>query len=112
MKDDYGLDATYSYDDDEEWGDDEAAWNAEEEPEEEPTDAKDESSAYLEFLNEEVSCLRPGNIESVTIDTSQRPKSSVILRSKNPTMRDLERIVFCSSPLWTSSSHIRFSARV
>lgn len=64
MKDDYGLDATYSYDDDEEWGDDEAAWNAEEEPEEEPTDAKDESSAYLEFLNEEVSRSRPIDVES------------------------------------------------
>lgn len=55
MKDDYGLDANYSYDDEEEWGDDEAAWTAEEEPEEEPTDAKDESTAYLEFLNEEAS---------------------------------------------------------
>lgn len=55
MKDDYGLDANYTYDDDEEWGDDEAAWTAEEEQEEEATDAKDESSAYLEFLNEEAS---------------------------------------------------------
>lgn len=55
MKDDYGLDANYSYDEDEEWGDDEAAWAAEEEQEEESTDAKDESSAYLEFLNEEAS---------------------------------------------------------
>lgn len=55
MKDDYGLDGNYTYDDDEEWGDDEAAWNAEDELEEESGDAKDESSAYLEFLNEEVS---------------------------------------------------------
>ena len=54
MKDDYGLDATYSYDEEEEWGDDEAAWAAEDELEDEPADAKDESSAYLEFLNEEV----------------------------------------------------------
>lgn len=68
MKDDYGLDGTYSYDDDEEWGDDEAAWNAEEEVEEEPTDAKDESSAYLEFLNEEVSDCRPLNVCRATID--------------------------------------------
>lgn len=56
MKDDYGLDGNYTYDDDDEWGDDEAAWTAEEELEEEVIDAKDESSAYLEFLNEEVSC--------------------------------------------------------
>lgn len=55
MKDDYGLDANYTYEDDDEWGDDEAAWTAEEEQEEEATDAKDESSAYLEFLNEEAS---------------------------------------------------------
>lgn len=55
MKDDYGLDANYAYDEEEEWGDDEAAWAAEEEQEEEATDAKDESSAYLEFLNEEAS---------------------------------------------------------
>lgn len=55
MKDDYGLDASYSYDDDEEWGDDEAAWAAEDELEEDDTgDAKDESTAYLEFLSEEV----------------------------------------------------------
>lgn len=59
MKDDYGLDASYSYDDDEEWGDDEAAWAAEDELEEEETgDAKDESTAYLEFLNEEASPFR------------------------------------------------------
>lgn len=55
MKDDYNLDANYSYEDEDEWGDDEAAWTAEEEQEEEATDAKDESSAYLEFLNEEAS---------------------------------------------------------
>ncbi|KAJ4417195.1 Nonsense-mediated mRNA decay protein 5 [Gnomoniopsis sp. IMI 355080] len=53
MKDDYGLDANYTYDEDEEWGDDEADWAGDEEQEEEATDAKDESSAYLEFLNEE-----------------------------------------------------------
>lgn len=57
MKDDYGLDANYSYEDDDEWGDDEAAWTAEEEQEDEAADAKDESSAYLEFLNEEASSL-------------------------------------------------------
>lgn len=61
MKDDYGLDANYAYDDEEEWGDDEAAWAAEDEQEEEPTDAKDESTAYLEFLNEEASLPRDGD---------------------------------------------------
>ena len=58
MKDDFQLEAgSYDYDDDDEWGEDESTWNAEENPqeEEEPTDVKDESTAYLEFLNEEVS---------------------------------------------------------
>lgn len=58
MKDDYALDATYSYDDDDEWGDDEAAWTGEEEQDEETADAQDESSAYLEFLHEEASLDR------------------------------------------------------
>lgn len=62
MKDDYGLEANYTYEDDEEWGDDETDWAGDEEQEEEATDAKDESSAYLEFLNEEVSLLYPGSV--------------------------------------------------
>lgn len=56
LKDDYPLDdsAYDDEDDEEEWAGDEAAWN--EEVEEEPeSDAKDGHSAYLEFLNEEVS---------------------------------------------------------
>lgn len=55
MKDDYGLDASYSYDEDEEWGDDDAAWAVEDEQEDDTGDVKDESTAYLEFLSEEVS---------------------------------------------------------
>lgn len=57
MKDDYQFDSgNYGYDDDDdEWGDDEATWAAEDDAEEEEqSDAKDESTAYLEFLNEEV----------------------------------------------------------
>jgi hypothetical protein len=57
LKDDFQFDSgTYGYDEsEEEWNDEEANWN-EAETEEEPTgDAKDESTAYLEFLNEEVS---------------------------------------------------------
>jgi len=44
----------YGDDDDDEWGGDDSAWTEEAEPEDE-ADGKDESSAYLEFLNEEVS---------------------------------------------------------
>ncbi len=55
LKDDYPLDGeTYDDDEDDEWAGDDTAWNDENEPEDE-TDAKDESTAYLEFLNEEVS---------------------------------------------------------
>jgi hypothetical protein len=58
LKDDFTLENTnYGYDDeDDDWGEDESNWNAEDEAEvEEATDVKDESTAYLEFLNEEVS---------------------------------------------------------
>jgi hypothetical protein len=54
LKDDFPLEGS-AYDDDDdddEWAGDDNAWTEEEEPEEEQ-DAKDESSAYLEFLNEE-----------------------------------------------------------
>ena len=56
---DYAHD--YEEDEDEEWEQD-ADWNNETE---EPEDVKDESAAYLEFLNEEVN--------------SQPPRYSVIL---------------------------------
>ena len=53
LKDDFPLDGSaYDDDDEEDWAGDDTAWNEENEPEEE-TDAKDESTAYLEFLNEE-----------------------------------------------------------
>jgi hypothetical protein len=53
LKDDYPLDGSAydDEDDEEEWAGDDSTWNDEAEPEEE-TD-KDESTAYLEFLNEE-----------------------------------------------------------
>lgn len=56
LKDDFHLDSgTYGYEDeDEEWNGDDGNWNEELEEEEETGDAKDESTAYLEFLNEEV----------------------------------------------------------
>ncbi|KAI1328186.1 importin-beta domain-containing protein [Xylariaceae sp. FL0255] len=54
LKDDFTFGAdSYDYDDDDEWAEDDTNWNAEEAPEEEQTDARDESTAYLEFLNEE-----------------------------------------------------------
>jgi hypothetical protein len=53
LKDDYPLDGSaYDDEEDEEWAGDDTTWNDEAEPDEE-NDAKDESTAYLEFLNEE-----------------------------------------------------------
>jgi len=59
LRDDFTFDAgTYDYEDDGEWNDEEAAkWTEEEAPEEEVKDARDESTAYIEFLNEEASLL-------------------------------------------------------
>lgn len=107
MKDDYGLDANYSYDDEEEWGDDEAAWAAEDEQEEEPTDAKDESTAYLEFLNEEVRFPCTSDAR-VLANNNDRHRSLVTLRSKIQMMNS-GSIACCSSLLSTSSSLTRFS---
>ncbi|ROT41635.1 importin-beta domain-containing protein [Sodiomyces alkalinus F11] len=53
LRDDYHFDSTYDYGEEDEWGDDEANWNAEDDAEEENPETRDESTAYLEFLNEE-----------------------------------------------------------
>lgn len=55
LKDDFHLEQSYDdYEDEDEWGEEETTWQAEEEPETEKTEVRDESTAYLEFLNEEV----------------------------------------------------------
>jgi importin-7 len=54
LKDDFTFEAgSYDYEDEDEWAEDDTNWQAEEEPEQETADARDESTAYLEFLNEE-----------------------------------------------------------
>ncbi|KAF3015810.1 hypothetical protein E8E14_000642 [Neopestalotiopsis sp. 37M] len=54
LKDDYTYDAgSYDYDDEDEWAEEDSNWQTEEKPEEEPQEGRDESTAYLEFLNEE-----------------------------------------------------------
>ncbi|RDW66942.1 ARM repeat-containing protein [Coleophoma crateriformis] len=71
LKDDYQHDPDGYDDDDEEdeWAGDDNAWTEEAEAEDE-TDGKDESSAYLEFLNEEASKLAQkfGNLEGEDSD--------------------------------------------
>jgi hypothetical protein len=54
LKDDYTYDAgSYDYDDEDEWAEEDTNWQLEEKAEEEPQESRDESTAYLEFLNEE-----------------------------------------------------------
>ena len=56
LKDDFQFDSgTYGYEEsDDEWDDDDANWTGGDNDAEPVTEAKDESTAYLEFLNEEV----------------------------------------------------------
>jgi hypothetical protein len=63
LKDDYPLEGS-TYDDedeDDEWAGDDTTWPDEDGADDE-TDGKDESSAYLEFLNEEVSFETPASL--------------------------------------------------
>ncbi|KAI1379715.1 ARM repeat-containing protein [Hypoxylon crocopeplum] len=54
LKEDFTYDSTtYEFDEDDEWADDDTNWSTEEGVEGGQTDARDESTAYLEFLNEE-----------------------------------------------------------
>jgi importin-7 len=74
LKDDFPLeDSAYDDEDEEdEWAGDDTAWNDETEPDDE-TDVKDEQSAYLEFLNEEVSKVVSGtNPETSNILQAQK----------------------------------------
>ncbi|KAK7754581.1 Nonsense-mediated mRNA decay protein 5 [Diatrype stigma] len=60
LKDDFTFDPNaYDYEDEDEWAEDDANWNAEEGAgEEEHPEARDGSTAYLEFLNEEAQKFR------------------------------------------------------
>ncbi|KAM6524094.1 Nonsense-mediated mRNA decay protein 5, variant 3 [Fusarium solani] len=54
LRDDIHLESSYDYGEDDEWDDDDVNWNADEEdPSTETPETKDESTAYLNFLNEE-----------------------------------------------------------
>ncbi|KAI8675426.1 hypothetical protein NCS57_00443700 [Fusarium keratoplasticum] len=54
LRDDIHLESSYDYGEEDEWDDDDANWNADEEdPSTETPETKDESTAYLNFLNEE-----------------------------------------------------------
>jgi hypothetical protein len=57
LQDDFHLE-NYDYGEDDEWDEDESTWTAEAEAaDEQLPEVKDESNAYLEFLNDEVRSL-------------------------------------------------------
>ncbi|KAI1755788.1 importin-beta domain-containing protein [Xylaria castorea] len=81
LKDDFTFDpSSYDVEDDEEWGEDDTNWAAEG-PEEDQTDGRDESTAYLEFLNEEAQKF--SQIENQYHDDSDEElgEDSVLLES-------------------------------
>lgn len=96
LREDPYYSSNYTYDDDDdEWDDDEGKWEAaDEEPtvEEEPTEAKEESNAYLEFLHDEVSILQ---VKLATL-TGYRLKSLAAL-SMTMTMTSSVKTAFFSS---------------
>ncbi|RCI13948.1 hypothetical protein L249_8181, partial [Ophiocordyceps polyrhachis-furcata BCC 54312] len=54
LRDDFHLESTYDYGDEDEWGEEDANWNGEEEPAQpEALTTRDESKTYLDFLNDE-----------------------------------------------------------
>ena len=70
LKDDFPLDQSayddYEDEEGEEWAGDDNQWNEENEHEE-SEEVKDESTAYLEFLNEEVCRLYPLPTQALTL---------------------------------------------
>ncbi|KAK0655223.1 armadillo-type protein [Cercophora newfieldiana] len=82
LKDDFHLESrTYGYDDDdEEWNEDEANWDASEgEGEEEIADVKDESTAYLDFLQYE--SAKYGNATEGEYSEEELGEDSILLES-------------------------------
>ncbi|AEO64998.1 uncharacterized protein THITE_2111470 [Thermothielavioides terrestris NRRL 8126] len=80
LKDDFQFDSgNYGYDEsDDEWNDEEANWNGTENEEEPAGETKDESTAYLEFLNEEAQKLKAADIEE---SEDELGEDSVLLES-------------------------------
>lgn len=60
LRDDFEFGGSYDYTEEEEWADEEANWDGQEETTQEAeatAEIKDEGTAYLDFLNEEVSAI-------------------------------------------------------
>ncbi|KAL2256227.1 hypothetical protein VTK26DRAFT_1966 [Humicola hyalothermophila] len=80
LKDDFQFDSgTYGYDEsDDEWDDEDANWTGAENEEEPTGETKDESTAYLEFLNEEAQKLKATELEE---SEDELGEDSVLLES-------------------------------
>lgn len=108
LRDDFHLETTYDYGEDDEWDENEANWNGEEEEhtEEETLESKDESKAYLEFLNDEVR-NKPTSAQFTPTKSKLTPvhrPRNIVARLRTSTTTSWARIVFC----WTRRS-IRLS---
>jgi hypothetical protein len=104
LRDDIHLESSYDYGEDDEWDDDDVNWNADEEdPSTETPETKDESTAYLNFLNEEVCCEPSICGEEGALTRTHRLRSSA---EPLTTLRRMisARILSCSSLLSTRLS--------
>lgn len=101
LKDDFQFEQSYEYDDEDDgWGEEEGNWAAEEEQEEEQSEVRDESTAYLEFLNEEVRTIRETcpAVGRTNTTLTCRPKSSITSKMWSLRRKNSARIASCSSP--------------
>lgn len=83
LRDDWALNPTYDYDDDEDW-DDETKWEGETEEtagQDDNADAKSGSAAYIEFLNDEASKFSRRLEEEDDEDEDELTEESVLLES-------------------------------
>jgi hypothetical protein len=101
------LEPTYDYGEDDEWDEDAENWTAEDEASatEVIADVKDESTAYLEFLNEEVSFSLVSVWKEVITHTRRRRKSSAGSQTSWMRMSLVRRRSFWTR-LSTSLSHM------
>jgi hypothetical protein len=100
LRDDFQLETTYDYGEEDEWDDNEGDWAVEEEGnnEEETLESKDESKAYLEFLNDEVrgKLYTPTLLPPCVLHTNIYPccrLRNIAVRLKTSTMTSWERTV-------------------
>lgn len=114
MRDDFQFDSgNYGYEDSEdEWDDEDANWTGGDTEEEPATEVKDESTAYLDFLNEEV-CMPNGHSENYSCVARFERALTCVVKTRHKSSRQRNwrsqkmswaRIVFCWSRLSTRST--------